>query len=97
MNIVFQIQKWREYYGRFTDIVILNTNDSYLLFLTKERDEKRGPWVKLQDNFWNHACSILWKRSFDIEKALEQGHFCSFAQKSRGLDTQDRPICAPAL
>ena len=32
----------------------------------------------------------------DIERALQTGNFCSFAEKNRGLDPQGPPSCAPA-
>ena len=40
------------------------------------------------ENFRNHTFTILGKRPFEIERALQKGKFCSFAVKSRDLDPQ---------
>ena len=33
---------------------------------------------------------------FVKERALQKGHFCSFAEKGRGLNPQDLSNCVPA-
>ena len=58
------------------------------------RRKKRGLGANSPENFWNHAFSILGKRPFDIERALQERHFCSFAEKGGGLDPQDPLSCA---
>ena len=40
------------------------------------------------DYFRNHACSILGKSLFDIQRALQKGHFRLVAEKGRSLDSQ---------
>ena len=47
--------------------------------------------------FSESSLSHLRKTPFcDIERALQKGNFCSFAEKDRGLDPQDLPSCTPA-
>ena len=59
------------------------------------RGGKRGPEVKLPENLQNHTFFFLGKRLCNIERALQNGHFCSFAEKDRGIDPHDLPICSP--
>ena len=47
--------------------------------------------------FSESSLSRLRKTPFcDIERALQKGNFCSFAEKDRGLDPKDLPSCTPA-
>ena len=59
-----------------------------LLNLMTEGEEKGGG-REAPENFQNNAFSILEKPLCDIERALQKGHFCSFAEKDRVLEPQD--------
>ena len=59
------------------------------------RGGNRGQEVKLRENLQNHTFSSYENALCDIERALQSGHFCSFAEKDSGLDPHDPPICAP--
>ena len=49
--------------------------------------------MKLPENSCNYAFLNLKKTPF----LIQEGHFCSFAEKGRGLDSQDPPSCVPGL
>ena len=40
MNIFFQIHKWRNYFGSFTSIIALKSNNSYCYVLSREEADK---------------------------------------------------------
>ena len=56
------------------------------------RGGKGGPGVKPPENLQNLAILSSGNALFDIEKALQNGHSCSFAEKGRGLGPQDSPL-----
>ena len=90
--IFFQIHKWRKYCGKFTDIVALKCNESYCNSSLGQGDKKgaRGEAPEYCGDY------DLKENLFDMERALQRGHFCSFAEKGRVLDPQDPPSCAPS-
>ena len=51
--------------------------------------EEKGAGGKAPENFWNDASSIVGNALFDIEKALQTGQICSFAENCRSLDRKD--------
>ena len=87
------MHKWRIYCGGLTDIVALKTNDPYCYFPSGQQGKKgtggQAPEKLLEARFFH-----LRETPFDIERALQKGHFCSFAEKGRGLDPQDLPPVA---
>ena len=95
VNIVFHINKWRKYCGRFTYIVTLKTIGSYC-YCHHGRGGKERLGATPRENFRNHAFSILGKHPFDIERALQKGHFCSSAEKGKSLGPLD-PLAARLL
>ena len=47
---------------------------------------------------WNHAFSMFGQHPFWIEETIQKGHLCSFAEKSRSLDSQDSSTsCMPDI
>ena len=54
--------------------------------------------MKPPENLQNLAILSSGNALFDIEKALQNGHSCSFAEKGRGLGPPRFPTnCAPAV
>ena len=62
------------------------------------RRGKGGPGEQPLENFSNHAFFILGNALCDIERVLQKGHFCSFAEKGRDLYPEGPcPSCTPAV
>ena len=76
-------------YKRSTDIVTQETNHSFCYFSSREGRKQGAGGQSSKKTFGTTPSPSSRNALFDKEKALQKGHFCSFAEKGRGLDPQD--------
>ena len=55
--------------------------------------DEKGGWSKARGKFLNSCLFHLMKMPF----LMWRGHFCSSAEKGRGVDPQDLPSCVPVI
>ena len=73
--IFFHSHKWRKYCGKFTDSVAMKSNESYCNS-SLGQGEKKGARGEAPEYCRYYFVQSYGKLLFDIERALQKGHFC---------------------